>query len=76
LQNTPLHPITEWGRLRFGADAPADQRLSDLEGTLRLIGLDPGEYASLLAPLVDIPLPANRVAIFPPKRRDECNWRR
>ena len=23
LQNTPLHPISEWGRLRFGADAPA-----------------------------------------------------
>ena len=41
LQNTPLHPIAEWGRLRFGADAPAEQRLADLEGTLRLIGLDP-----------------------------------
>ena len=25
LQNTPLHPISEWGRLRFGADAPAEQ---------------------------------------------------
>ena len=24
LQNTPLHPIAEWGRQRFGADAPAD----------------------------------------------------
>ena len=22
LQNTPLHPIAEWGRLRFGVDAP------------------------------------------------------
>ena len=33
LQNTPLHPIAEWGRLRFGADAPAEQRLADLEGT-------------------------------------------
>jgi class 3 adenylate cyclase len=39
LQNTPLHPIAEWGRLRFGPDAPAEQRLIDLEGTLRLIGL-------------------------------------
>src|SRR3984957_9444250 len=28
LQNTPLHPIAEWGRLRFGADAPAEQRLA------------------------------------------------
>jgi hypothetical protein len=67
LQNTPLHPITEWGRQRFGADAPAEQRLADLEGTLRLIGLDPGENAPLLAPLVDIPLPPSRVVNFPPE---------
>ena len=40
LQNTPLHPIAEWGRQRFGADEPADRRLADLENTLRLIGLD------------------------------------
>ena len=67
LQNTPLHPIAEWGRFRFGADAPAEQRLADLEGTLRLIGLDPAEYAPLLAPLVDIPLPLGRAAHFPPE---------
>jgi class 3 adenylate cyclase/tetratricopeptide (TPR) repeat protein len=67
LQNTPLHPITEWGRLRFGADAPADQRLADLENTLRAIGLDPGKHAPLLAPLVDIPLPPERAASFPPE---------
>ena len=65
LQNTPLHPIAEWGRFRFGADAPAEQRLADLEGTLRLIGLGPAEYAPLLAPLVDIPLPLGRAAHFP-----------
>jgi class 3 adenylate cyclase/predicted ATPase len=65
LQNTPLHPVTEWGRLRFGADAPAEQRLADLEGTLRLIGLEPVEYSPLIAPLVDIPLPPSRVANFP-----------
>jgi len=34
LQNTPLHPVAEWGRQRFGAEAPADERLADLEGTL------------------------------------------
>ena len=67
LQNTPLHPIAEWGRQRFGADAPAEQRLADLEGTLRLIGLDPVEHAPLLAPLVDIPLPPGRAAIFAPR---------
>ena len=68
LQNTPLHPIAEWGRQRFGdADTPAGQRLADLENTLQLIGLDPAEYAPLLAPLVDIPLPAGRAANLPPE---------
>ncbi len=67
LQNSPLHPIVEWGRQRFGLDTPADQRLADLEDTLRLIGLDSAEYAPLLAPLVDIPLPPGRAAHFPPE---------
>ena len=68
LQNTPLHPIAEWGRLRFGdADTAADQRFADLENTLQLIGLDPAEYAPLLAPLVDIPLPPGRAANLPPE---------
>ena len=35
LQNTPLHPIAEWGRLRFETDMPAEQRVADLENTLR-----------------------------------------
>jgi class 3 adenylate cyclase len=67
LQNTPLHPIAEWGRQRFGADEPADRRLADLENTLRLIGLDPAEYTPLLAPLVDIPMPEERAAKFAPE---------
>src|SRR5580693_444771 len=68
LQNTPLHPISEWGRQRFGVDdAPAEQRLADLENTLRLVGLDAAEHAPLLAPLVDIPLPPERATSFPPK---------
>jgi class 3 adenylate cyclase len=67
LQNTPLHPIVEWGRQRFGADLPAEQRLADLENTLGLIGLDPSEYAPLLAPLVDVPLPEDRVAKLAPE---------
>src|ERR1700722_12267808 len=50
LQNTPLHPIAEWDRQRFGADEPAARRLADLENTLRLIGLDTSEYAPLIAP--------------------------
>ena len=68
LQNTPLHPIAEWGRQRFGgADNPAGQRLADLENTLQLIGLDPAEHAPLVAPLVDIPLPPGRAANLPPE---------
>ncbi|HEX9170022.1 MAG TPA: hypothetical protein VF886_14045, partial [Roseiarcus sp.] len=67
LQNTPLHPFAEWSRQRFGADAPAARRLADLENTLRLIGLDPAEYAPLLAPLVDISLPAERAANLAPE---------
>jgi class 3 adenylate cyclase/predicted ATPase len=61
LQNTPLHPITEWGRQRFGgADIPAEQRLADLESTLTQVKLDPAESAPLLAPLLDIPLQPER----------------
>jgi class 3 adenylate cyclase/predicted ATPase len=67
LQNTPLHPIAEWGRQRFGADLPAEQRLADLENTLGLIGLDPTEYVPLLAPLVDVPSPENRAAKLAPE---------
>jgi class 3 adenylate cyclase/predicted ATPase len=68
LQNTPLHPIAEWGRQRFGdAETPAGQRLADLENTLRLIGLNAAEFAPLLAPLVDIPLPAERAVKLAPE---------
>src|SRR6202043_126693 len=62
LQNTPLHPIAEWGRRRFGgADVPPEQRLADLENTLALVKLDPAENVPLLAPLLDIPLPKERI---------------
>src|ERR1700722_1455701 len=67
LENTPLHPIAEWGRQRFGADLPAEQRLADLENTLGLIGLDPTEYAPLLAPLVDVLLPEDRATELAPE---------
>ena len=67
LQNTPLHPIAEWGRQRFGADLPAEQRLADLEHTLQLVGLDPTEYTPLLAPLVDVLLPEDRVTKIAPE---------
>ena len=70
LQNTPLHPVTEWGRQRFGgADIPAEQRLADLESTLTQVKLDSAESAPLLAPLLDIPLPPERLNRFRPLLR-------
>jgi class 3 adenylate cyclase/predicted ATPase len=68
LQNTPLHPIAEWGRQRFGGpDLPAEQQLSDLENTLALIKLDPAENVPLLAPLLDIPVPPECSPILAPE---------
>ncbi len=67
LQNTPLHPIVEWGRLRFGgADAPAGQGLADLESTLRSVGLDAAEYAPMLTLLVEGPPTEERQPRFAP----------
>ena len=68
LQNTPLHPIAEWGRQRFGsAETPAEQRLADLENSLAQLKLDTAENAALLAPLLDIPLPRERAPTLPPE---------
>ena len=68
LQNTPLHPIAEWGRMRFGgADVPAEQQLADLESSLAEVKLDPVENVVLLAPLLDIPLPTEHAPTLPPE---------
>jgi predicted ATPase len=68
LQNTPLHPIAEWGRQRLGGgDVPAERQLADLENSLAQIKLDPAENASLLAPLLDIPLPKERAPALAPE---------
>jgi class 3 adenylate cyclase/predicted ATPase len=65
LQNTPLHPIAEWGRQRFGGpDVAAELRLADLESSLAQVKLDPAENVSLLAPLLDIPLPHGRAPVL------------
>ena len=68
LQNTPLHPIAEWGRMRFGgADVAAEQRFADLENSLAQVKLDPAENAALLAPLLDMAVPAERVPVWLPE---------
>ena len=68
LQNTPLHPVTEWGRIRFGgSDVPAEQRLDDLESSLLQVKFNPAENVPLLAPLLDIPLPPGRALNLAPE---------
>jgi len=68
LQNTPLHPIAEWGRQRFGgAEIPAERQLADLANTLALTNLDPAENVALLATLLDIPLPPERAPDLAPE---------
>jgi predicted ATPase len=67
LQNTPLHPIAETGRQRFGgADVSAERRLAELDSSLAQVKLDPAENAPLLAPLLDIPLPQERASTLLP----------
>ena len=40
---------------------PAERRLAELESSLAQVRLDPAENAPLLAPLLDIPLPKERI---------------
>jgi len=43
LQNTSLHPVAEWGRLRFGgAHVPNERRLAEIEASLAHLGSDGG----------------------------------
>jgi class 3 adenylate cyclase/predicted ATPase len=67
LQNTPLHPVLGWGRARFGGPEVApERRLAELESVLEHIKLDAAEHAPLVAPLVDIPVPLERLPSLPP----------
>ena len=68
LQNTPLHPVLGWGRARFGGPEVApERRLAELESLLAAVKLDPATHAPLLAPLVDIPVPPERLPSLSPE---------
>ncbi len=66
LQNTPLHPVADWGRLRFDIAKTPTERLAELEALLVQLGLDAQVIAPLVAPLLEIPLPAGRVSTLAP----------
>jgi class 3 adenylate cyclase len=68
LQNTPLHPIAEWGRARFGgAEVAGERQYAELEATLASVGLDAAEYAPLLAPVIGAPTPPGRAQKLSPE---------
>src|SRR5271168_4403464 len=68
LQNTPLHPVAEWGRVRFGgAEVAGERQYAELEAALGSVGLDAGEYAPLLAPVIDAPTPPGRAPKLSPE---------
>ena len=58
LQNTPLHPIAEWGRQRFGGEDVARKRLADLEPRWRRSGSTPPSTRRC----------SRRCSIFPARR--------
>jgi class 3 adenylate cyclase/tetratricopeptide (TPR) repeat protein len=59
-QNTPFYAVTEMLRELQGwrGDESAEDQLTQLETRLTLAGLKPAEALPLIAPLLDLPLPA------------------
>src|SRR5215472_11304384 len=59
-QNTPLYPVSENLRRALSprGDESLEEQLAQLESALVLAGLDPSEAIPLIAPLVNMELPA------------------
>ena len=72
-QNTPFHPVVEMLRefLAWRGDEPADEQLTQLESALGLAGIKPTEALPLIAPLLNLPIPANypALALSPEQQR-------
>ena len=63
-QNTPFYAVTEMLRelLAWRGDESAEEQLAQLETRLELAGLKPAEALPLIAPLLNLPIPAK----YPP----------
>ena len=63
-QNTPFYAVTEMLRelLAWRGDESAEEQLAQLEARLELAGLKPAEALPLIAPLLNLPIPAK----YPP----------
>ena len=63
-QNTPFYPVADMLKqaLAWRGNESAEEQLALLESALELAGLEPAEAIPLLAPLLDLPLPAK----YPP----------
>ena len=59
-QNTPFYAVTEMLRelLAWRGDESAEEQLAQLETRLELAGLKPAEALPLIAPLLNLPIPA------------------
>jgi predicted ATPase/class 3 adenylate cyclase/ribosomal protein L40E len=72
-QNTPFYAVTELLRqfLAWHGDESADAQLAQLESALELARLQPAETVPLLAPLLNLPLPARypSLTISPEQQR-------
>ena len=66
LQNTAA-PRRRMGPRRFGGEVAGEKRLAKLEAALGSVGLDAAEYAPLLAPVIDAPLPPSRIPKLSPE---------
>jgi TOMM system kinase/cyclase fusion protein len=65
-QNTALYPLTDLFQrtLQWQQDEPPDEKLSKLEQTLRQYRLPLEESVPLFAPLLALPVPANRYPLL------------
>jgi class 3 adenylate cyclase/tetratricopeptide (TPR) repeat protein len=60
-QNTPFYPVVEMLR-QFLGDMQVDQQFAQLESRLKLADVNPADAIPLIAPLLNLPLPAR----YPP----------